>query len=57
MKDVRTLCPVCLSEYREAGFRAFLLKSNERDYCDRCRVRKGWAYEIKPPGKKIVRSP
>ena len=46
-RDIRTLCPSCLSEYREAGFRAYLIKSGEREYCDRCRVRMGWSYEIK----------
>lgn len=52
MKDIRVLCSSCLSEYREAGYRVYLIWTEKKESCDKCRIRMGWTYEIKQMNRR-----
>ena len=50
MKDVRVLCQQCINDYRDAGYKVYVLRT-QRERCDKCN-RSGVVCEIKPPKYK-----
>lgn len=51
-REIRTLCASCKSEYLTAGYELRLIWQDKKEPCDRCRVKTGWMYEVRPHRKK-----
>ena len=51
-KDIRTLCASCRAEYELAGFEVKKIRVKNKEECDRCRIKTGWAYEIRDKSEK-----
>ena len=52
MKDIRVLCQRCIDDYRDAGYKVYVL-STVRERCDKC-DRGGFECEIKPARYKTA---
>ena len=55
MKDLRTLCPRCRSDYQEAGYRLRLIPGRYKEPCDKC-GRGGLTFELFEENKKPCKS-
>lgn len=45
MKDIRVLCQRCINDYRDAGYRIYIMRK-PKDRCDKC-GRIGFVCELK----------